>query len=92
MLKIKGWVAQSKEGRRRAGIHHQAFRHPGMFKMPGIVYFSLVEEGKTLISPCLTIQWIRNVGKVRRRGGSLCRLTRAPYSIPNVNKSYIIIN
>jgi DNA-binding HxlR family transcriptional regulator len=63
-----------------------------MFEMPGIVYFSLVEKGKTLMSPCLTIQWIRNVEKVRRRGGSLCRLTRAPNSIPKVNESYIIIN
>ena len=81
-----------KGGGRRAGTHHLVCRHPGMFGTLVMVYHSLVEERKTLISPCLIILWIKNVGKVRRRGGSVCRLTRAPYSIPKVNKSYSMIN
>ena len=63
-----------------------------MSRTPGIVQWVSIEDRKTLRSPDLTIGWIRNVGKVGRWGGPLCRLTRASYNTPEINKSYIMAN
>ena len=51
-----------------------------------------IGERETLRSPDLTIEWIRDVEGVGKRGGPLHKLTRAPYSTPDVNKYYIMDN
>ena len=63
-----------------------------MSKTHGIVYWVSIENRKTLRSPDLTIGWIRNGGEVGRRGRPLCRLTRAFYNTPEMNKSYSMAN
>ena len=69
-----------------AGTHHQACRHLGTSRTPGVVYLVLK------ISLDLTIGWIRNVGEVGRRGRPLCRLTGTFYNTPEINKSYSMAN
>jgi hypothetical protein len=58
-----------------------------MSKIPGIVYWVSIGDRETVISPDFTFGWIRNVGGMGRRGRPLCRLTRASYNTPEVNKS-----
>jgi hypothetical protein len=63
-----------------------------MFETPGIVYWILIGEREALRSLDFTIGWIRNVGRMGRRGRPLCRLTRASYNTPEVNKFYSRVN
>ena len=75
-----------------AGTHHQACSHPGMSRTPEIVQWVSILDRETLRSPDLTIGWIRNVGEGGRGGRPLCRLTRASYNTPEINKSYSMAN
>ena len=63
-----------------------------MSGIPGIVYLVSIVESKTLESPDLTIGWIRNGGRVRKRGRPLYRLARVLYNTLEVNKSYSMVN
>lgn len=54
-------------GGRKTDAHQQACKHPGLYGRLGMVYWTSIEEGKTLIANCGgsngSVQWGGQVGE-----------------------------